>query len=873
MSRPATHLQRKLNLAFSLFFLFPTAGFIFFSVKYELLSDELVPYFFLGLLSFSFIGFTILKNLFARIAAISESVASGTVAEPQAGGAPSAVDELHAIADSFQSIKAQFSSTFQKLEKKTSEISVLKDLSELCYVTFDPEEILHIALDRALLLSNSDIGSVLTLERAEPRAFTVKATIGLGKVVTTGDRIDFETSIAKYAVLNKSPVLVEDIEKDKRFGRTNQPHYGSKSFVCMPIKTSKEIIGVLTVSSRDPQRVYRQDDVEVLTPLVSNAAFTYENLRLLRENERGATHLRAIDKMVKILNSSFRDSELLHAVLQELRVIVPFELAFICARDPNTPTAVQVKELISSGPCRLLKHASYPYENTLVEKAFQHESPLILDSDASILPLLNDQWIAELGCGTCFLTPLKTGGAVFGVLALAGTRREPFSDAQDLVNWAASGLALAIDRNRLLAAVVKRDKEIETIRQVGGALASSTFDINKVLNYTMDMLREVMDVEAGTLLFLEERELEVAVAFNSRLPSVKKFRLKLGQGIAGYVAARGEAVIVNDTAASPHFFPAVDEDAGFRTHSALCVPMISQGRVIGVIEALNKVNGCFDANDRDLLQAIAASVCIALENARLYKATVAAAEHERDVRRVFQKFVPKEVVDQIIHGAADGRPVIEELKTITLLNIDIRGFSSLARRIGPQKTVALLNRFFTVMGGIVFKHHGIVDKYLGDGFLSLFGAPASSAVDADNAVAAAVEMQQSLNDLNRTLAEQLGHTVDMGISIHTGEVVAGNIGFEKKMDYTVIGDSVNTVFRLQGLAKAVPNGILISGNTLRAVRSRLKVRAMPIPLDFEREFGRLKVYALQEACDRPAAAGSAAVSSDPLQTPIRLGTP
>jgi class 3 adenylate cyclase len=146
-------------------------------------------------------------------------------------------------------------------------------------------------------------------------------------------------------------------------------------------------------------------------------------------------------------------------------------------------------------------------------------------------------------------------------------------------------------------------------------------------------------------------------------------------------------------------------------------------------------------------------------------------------------------------------------------------------------------------------------------------------VDADNAVAAAVEMQQSLNDLNRTLADQLGHTVDMGISIHTGEVVAGNIGFEKKMDYTVIGDAVNTVFRLQGLAKAVPNGILISGNTLRAVRSRLKVRALPIPLDFEREFGPLKVYALQAADDRPAAAGSASVSSDSLQTPIRLGTP
>ena len=109
---------------------------------------------------------------------------------------------------------------------------MLKDLSELCYVTFDPEEILHITLDRALLLSNSDIGSVLTLERAEPRAFSVKATIGLGKVVTTGDRIDFETSIARYVVLNKSPLLVEDIEKDKRFGRTNHAHATAPSPSC-----------------------------------------------------------------------------------------------------------------------------------------------------------------------------------------------------------------------------------------------------------------------------------------------------------------------------------------------------------------------------------------------------------------------------------------------------------------------------------------------------------------------------------------------------------------------------------------------------------------------------------------------------------------
>jgi class 3 adenylate cyclase/putative methionine-R-sulfoxide reductase with GAF domain len=362
----------------------------------------------------------------------------------------------------------------------------------------------------------------------------------------------------------------------------------------------------------------------------------------------------------------------------------------------------------------------------------------------------------------------------------------------------------------------------------------------------MDMIREVMNVEAGSLLFLEDNELEIAVAFNIKIKSMKKFRLKLGQGIAGYVAARGEAIIVNDTEKSSHFFPIIDEASGFTTQSALCVPMISQGRVIGVIEVLNIINGEFSNDDKDLLQAIATSVCIALENARLYEETLSMAEHERDVRHMFQKFVPKEVLDKIIHGSTNGKPIIEEIRTITLLNIDIRGFSSLAMKIGPQKTVSLLNSFFSVMGGIVFKHFGIVDKYLGDGFLALFGAPVASTKDADNAIAAAFEMKHSLPAVNKYLKRKLDASVDMGISIHTGEVVVGNIGFDKKMDYTVIGDSVNTVFRLQNLTKSYHNGILISENTLRAVRSRLEVDEISVPEHVGKEISDIKVYELRD---------------------------
>ncbi|NJL59378.1 MAG: adenylate/guanylate cyclase domain-containing protein [Desulfobacteraceae bacterium] len=128
------------------------------------------------------------------------------------------------------------------------------------------------------------------------------------------------------------------------------------------------------------------------------------------------------------------------------------------------------------------------------------------------------------------------------------------------------------------------------------------------------------------------------------------------------------------------------------------------------------------------------------------------------------------------------------------------------------------------MGGIVFRNHGIIDKYLGDGFLAVFGAPVSGTQDADNAIFAALEMKSAVEHISSYCLGEFGERVRMGISIHTGETVVGNIGFDMKMDYTVIGDPVNSVFRLQNVAKNFPNGILIGEQTCRASLSHLRIR-------------------------------------------------
>lgn len=662
-----------------------------------------------------------------------------------------------------------------------------------------------------------------------------------GEYVKIDDRIDFNTSIAKYAVINKSPIVVEDIEKDTRFGRANRPLYCSKSFVCMPIKTSKDVVGVLTISRRNGDKIYSHEEVDVLTPLLSNAAFTYENLRLLKDNEKGELVLKTVEKIFKIINSSFRDIELLHAVLNEIHAIVPFNLAMVMTLVEHSDY-ITIFELLANEQTSISKGTQYSIDQGgIIDRVLKQESILIVDDTDVLTSECAKELFVNQGSKSCCLAPMKMRGVVKGIFALSSSHAKDFYNSQELIEWVAGVLSISIERNMLSESIVKRSKELDSIKQIGSALASSTFDMNKVLKYTMDMIREVMNVEAGSLFLVDGNELEFAVAFNIELEflkNLKDLRLKMGQGIAGYAAAQGESIIINNAQKSPHFYSEIDNITGFKTLSALCVPMISQGKVIGVLEVLNRIKGDFSHNDEDLLKSIASSVSIAIENARLYKETVSMAEHERGIRSVFQKFVPKEIVDKIVYGTETGGEMLEEVKTLTLLNIDIREFSRISRKIGPQKTVPLLNYFFSVMGGIVFKHHGIVDKYLGDGLLALFGAPVSSIMDADNAVQAALEMKNSLATLNDYFAREFGVSINIGISVHTGEVVVGSFGFEIKMDYTVIGDSVNDVFKLQELTKSISNSILISEKTCHSARSHLELR------DIDTTFRGMKIYEL-----------------------------
>jgi adenylate cyclase len=433
---------------------------------------------------------------------------------------------------------------------------------------------------------------------------------------------------------------------------------------------------------------------------------------------------------------------------------------------------------------------------------------------------------------------VKFGGRAQGLLELVAETVMPLRSHREIVSWVVNGLSYALDRQKLSNAVDRRDQELESIKQIGTVLASSTFDSAKVLQYSLPMIQVTMDVVSGAIFMVRDGILIIKDSYN--LEPAKAELLASGiksegvsaaqKGVLSYISDRGETLRINSRDEAMLFLQRKEELDAFEGDRLLGVPIISQGKVIGVILVVNKVDGPFSANDEDVLQSIAASVSIALENARLYASTTAMAAQEREIRQVFQKFAPKEVLEKMLQKTSSGSKGVEEYKNLTLLNVDLRGFSTLAANLGPHKTVALLNRFFTAMGEIVFQHQGIVDKYLGDGFLAVFGAPGTLPDHAERAIISAVKMRDTLPVVNSDLRKRLNVQVDMGISVHTGSVVAGNLGFEKKMDYTVIGDAVNAVFRMQDLAREHKNCILISDDTRKSIDRDIKIRSFPKPV-------------------------------------------
>lgn len=191
---------------------------------------------------------------------------------------------------------------------------------------------------------------------------------------------------------------------------------------------------------------------------------------------------------------------------------------------------------------------------------------------------------------------------------------------------------------------------------------------------------------------------------------------------------------------------------------------------------------------------------------------------ERDRLKLgFSRYVSEFVLNKVL--SSDIHFLEGQRKKITVLFSDIRDFTKLAENLQAEQVVRFLNDYFNVMIDIIFKHRGTLDKFMGDGMMVIFGAPLDDAKQEENAVRAAIDMQKALTEINVQIQSHGLDPIRIGIGIHTGLAVVGNIGSEKRMEYTAIGDTVNIASRVEQLTKTYDSKIIITQDTNEAIKN------------------------------------------------------
>lgn len=190
------------------------------------------------------------------------------------------------------------------------------------------------------------------------------------------------------------------------------------------------------------------------------------------------------------------------------------------------------------------------------------------------------------------------------------------------------------------------------------------------------------------------------------------------------------------------------------------------------------------------------------------------------LNETFGRFLSDEIVRQLLE-TPDGLMLGGKKRSLTVMMSDLRGFTAMSERMEPQKLLDMLNHYLAAMTEIIQKHNGTIIEFIGDGIMAIFGAPVPSEVHADDAAAAAVEMQREMDTINRWNSERSYPVLQMGIGLHTGEVIVGNIGSEKRTKYGVVGSNVNLAGRIESYT--VGGQILISPQTRASIRAELTI--------------------------------------------------
>ncbi len=364
---------------------------------------------------------------------------------------------------------------------------------------------------------------------------------------------------------------------------------------------------------------------------------------------------------------------------------------------------------------------------------------------------------------------------------------------------------------------------------------NSSLELDVVLRKVMDRVITLMMASRGFIVLVDATG-TMSVQISGGDADPEKSKQFLGsRTVIEQVVTTGQAVVSTDASLDDRF-KGQQSVILHNLRSIIAVPLVTKGSVIGAVYVDNPFRASiFEEKDKEFLQAISDLAAIAIDNARQY-------ERSEFLRQLFERYVNKQVTDYVL--ARSDRETIflpGERRQVTMLNSDIAGFSTLSQSMEAEELVRFLNDYFSRMIEAVLEHGGNIDKFQGDGMLVVFGAPNPMTDHAERALAATRAMLKEIDGLNTELAAAGKPQISVGIGLDTGEVVAGHVGSERRLEFTLIGVPVNNS---SYLSKVRPAKVLMSETTRDALPADVEVVAYE-PMLLKGASQKQPIYQLQ----------------------------
>jgi len=600
-------------------------------------------------------------------------------------------------------------------------------------------------------------------------------------------RFPAERGIAGSVFTSGRGEIIPDAYADPRFNRRvdDETGYRTRNILCVPIRNKKQVVIGVTQALNKRDGCFGAEDQQLLEGLSSQAAAALENARMFERVERAQREEALLLDVVSSITSEILLDPLLEKILAAATQLLGADRGSLFLHDPASN---ELWSRVAGGEAA--REIRFPAGAGIAGECFTRGVRINID-DAYRDPRFNP----DVDKGTGYRTrnilcmPITTkGGNKVGVMEILNKKEGAFT---------------AADQRRLAALCAQAAVSIEN--------AQLFEDVSNSRNYNESILRSmsngVLTLDAAnTISKVNQSALRIL-----QRPEAETVSRKVGEVFEGpnsWVTHSLEKVLRTGRIDST-----VDSDL-----------VLGGGRAVSVNMTAVPLQ---DVHDDPL-----GSMLIMEDITR-----------EKRLRNTMSRYMSKAVMDELLEG---GDAVLGGAnREVSVLFSDIRGFTALSERLGPRETVAMLNDYFTDMVDIVFAHNGILDKYIGDMIMAVFGSVRTSSNDAENAVTVGSRMMIALRELNSRRTPAGHEPIAIGIGISTGSVVAGSIGSPKRLEYTVIGDRVNLAERLQNANKYYGTDVLVCETTVARLGRPLRLRE----LDLIRVRGRQAPVSISEVLE------------------------